>query len=295
MRHLLTISLLSVLPILSHAHTASPFILPEVFDSKSDNVSFQSGITIEKFFVPSRNFKTSYQITAPNGHTQQVNAAAELKAFNIAEFSLDGEGTYRIRTQNATGNPSKYALVDGRWLRVRAPRPANANPMPQQANTEQKAPAQAPSNQPPRFITEDKIPAKAKTAQTINHYIAESFVTKGKPSAIPAVSNKGFELKFITHPNELYAGEALKAVVLMNGKPVPNVEFDIFKGASNYTANERRELPHVKTNAKGELDIKLEQAGIYLITTAYPEANSDNTKPPIAESYTYSVTVEVTE
>ncbi|MCU4378473.1 DUF4198 domain-containing protein [Acinetobacter haemolyticus] len=294
MRHLLTISLLSVLPVLTHAHTASPFVVPEVFDSKSDNVSFQSGITIEKFFVPSRNFKTSYQITTPNGHNQQVNAAAELKTFNIAEFNLEDEGTYRIRTLNAVGTPSKYALVDGRWLRVRTPRPMNNMPTPTTATNEQK-PAAPVTQQPPRFITEDKVPAKAKTAQTTNHYIAESFVTKGKPSPIPTVSNKGFELKFISHPNELYAGEALKAVVLMNGKPVPNVEFDIFKGASNYTTNERRELPHVKTNTKGELDVKFEHAGIYLITGVYPEANSDNTKPPIAESYTYSVTVEVTE
>lgn len=300
MRHLVTVALLSALPALSFAHTASPFLLPEVFDSKSDSVSFQSAITVEKFFAPSRNFKTSYLITAPDGKTQTINAAAELKKFNIAEFSPTIDGTYRIQTQNAAGTPSKYALIDGRWLRVRTPRPANANPMPPQAtnaekrdNSEQKAPQ--PANQPPRFIAEDQIPANAKTAQTTNYYIAESFVTKGKPSPIPQVSNKGFEVKFLTHPNELYAGESLKAQVLMNGKPVPNLEIDVFKGASSYQPNAKREQPHVKTNAKGEVEVKFTEAGIYLITTAYPEANNDNSKQPVAESYTYSVTVEVTE
>ncbi|USA55073.1 DUF4198 domain-containing protein [Acinetobacter sp. C32I] len=295
MRHLLTVALFSALPTFSFAHTASPFLLPEVFDSKADNVSFQSGITVEKFFVPNRNFKTDYQVTTPEGKTETIKAAAELKKFNIAEVNLTTDGTYRLRTQNATGNPTKYALIDGRWLRVRPQRPANANPMPPQGNNaEQKAP-QAPANQPPRFIAEDQIPANAKTAQTINTYIAESFITKGKPSAVPAVSNKGFELKFLTHPNELFAGESFKAQVLMDGKPVPNLEVDVFKGASSYQPNAKRDQPHVKTNAKGEVEVKFNEAGIYLITTAYPEANTDNTKPPIAQSYTYSVTVEVTE
>ncbi|QHH97488.1 DUF4198 domain-containing protein [Acinetobacter dispersus] len=295
MRHLLTVALFSALPTFSFAHTASPFLLPEVFDSKADNVSFQSGITVEKFFVPSRNFKTDYQVTTPEGKTETIKAAAELKKFNIAEVNLTTDGTYRLRTQNAAGNPTKYALIDGRWLRVRPQRPANANPMPPQGNNaEQKAP-QAPANQPPRFIAEDQIPANAKTAQTINTYIAESFITKGKPSAVPAVTNKGFEFKFITHPNELYAGESFKAQVLMDGKPVPNLEVDVFKGASSYQPNAKRDQPHVKTNAKGEVEVKFNEAGIYLITTAYPEANTDNTKQPIAQSYTYSVTVEVTE
>ena len=302
MRHLLGLALLTTLPTLGFAHTASPFLLPEVFDSKSDNVSFQSGITVEKFFVASRNFKTTYQVTAPDGKTETINPAAELKKFNIGEFNLSTEGTYRIRTQDAAGMPSKYALIDGRWLRVRAPRPANMNAMPPQAanaekrdNPEQKAPQQAPANQPPRFIAEDQIPANAKTAQTINTYIAESFVTKGKPSPVPAVTNKGFEFKFLTHPNELYAGESLKAQVLLDGKPVPNLEVDVFKGADSYQPNAKREQPHVKTNAKGEVEVKFNEPGIYLITATYPEAGNDNTKPPVAQSYTYSVTVEVTE
>ncbi|MEG2300851.1 MAG: DUF4198 domain-containing protein, partial [Acinetobacter sp.] len=36
-------------------------------------------------------------------------------------------------------------------------------------------------------------------------------------------------------------------------------------------------------------------AGIYLITAADPEASTDNTKQPVTQTYTYSVTVEVTE
>ena len=295
MNNWLKIALLTSLPVLSHAHTMSPFLLPEVFDTKAaQSISFQSAITVEKFFVAGNNFKTTYIVTEPDGQQKPINAAASLKRFNVAEFDLPQEGTYRIRTQDALGNSGKYALVDGRWLRVRpvrAPMQAPAAKSVETAST-QKVPV---NNQPPRVIAADQVPANANILEVTNYFIAESYVTKGKPSALSAPSKKGFEFKLLTHPNELYAGESLKAQVLMNGKPVPNLEIDVFKGASSYEPNAKREQPHVKTNAKGEVDIKLDQAGIYLITTSYPEANEDATQKPATENFTYGLTVEVTE
>ncbi|NNH25926.1 DUF4198 domain-containing protein [Acinetobacter terrestris] len=295
MNNLLKIALLTSLPVLSHAHTMSPFLLPEVFDTKAaQSISFQSAITVEKFFVAGNNFKTSYVVTEPDGQQKPINAAASLKRFNIAEFDLPQDGTYRIRTQDALGNSGKYALIGGRWLRVRPVRAPMQAPAAKPAETAsaQKAPV---NNQPPRVIAADQVPANAETLEVTNHFIAESYVTKGKPSALPAPSKKGFEFKLLTHPNELYAGESLKAQVLLDGKPVPNLEIDVFKGASSYEPNAKREQPHVKTNAKGEVDIKLDQAGIYLITASYPEANTDAKKKPATENFTYGLTVEVTE
>lgn len=157
MNQWLKIALLSALPVVGSAHTISPFILPEIFDtSASQNVSFQSSLTLEKFFVPSINFKTSYLLTDPKGQQIKINPAAELKRFNVAEFDLPSEGTYRIRTDNALGNSSKYALIDGRWLRIRPVRPQNANmqaPKPEQPKADvEKKPVTPP--QPPRSVSE---------------------------------------------------------------------------------------------------------------------------------------------
>lgn len=299
MKFWLKIALLSSLPVVASAHTASPFLLPEAFDTKTaQNLSFQSAVTIEKFFTPSINFKTHYVITEPDGQQKLVNPAATLKRFNVAEFDLPKEGTYRIRTQDAVGNNSKYALVDGRWLRVRAARPQTANAAkPEQKNAQaqmQKAAEKKPA-QPPRMIMSDQVPANAQTLEVTNHLIAESFVTKAKPSAVPAVSNKGFELKFITHPNELYQGESFKAQVLNNGKAVKDLEIDVFKGAGQFDGAQTQELSAVKTDAKGEFEVKFDQPGVYLITTSYPEANADATKKPATDVYTYGLTVEVTQ
>ncbi len=295
MKNWLKIALVTSLPVLANAHTVSPFILPDAFDTTSSNISFQSAITVEKFFVASNNFNTAYSITGPNGKSEQIKPAAALKRFSVAEFDLPAEGTYRIRTVDAAGNSMKYALVDGRWLRVRPVRPGQM-PAPKQPQAAQPTQIPAPvNNQPPRVIAADQVPTNAQTLEVANHFIAESFVTKGKPSPIPAVSNKGFEFKLLTHPSELYAGETLKVQVLNNGKAVPHLEIEVFKGAGSYEQNAKREQPHVTTNIKGEAEIKFEQSGIYLITAAYPEAEADNTKKPSPDSYTYGLTVEVSE
>ena len=288
---------MAALPVVSHAHTMSPYLLPEVFDTNSNNVSFQSSITIEKFFVPNINFKTDYLLTDPTGKETTVKASASLKRFNVGEIDLKEVGTYRLRTQDAVGNAGKYALVDGRWLRVRPARPNMAAapapaPKPETANKEAAKPA---STQIPRIISADQVPENAQVLDVKNLFIAETYITKNKPTPIPNVTNKGFEVKLITHPNELYVDDSLKAQVLYNGKAVPNLEIDIFKGASSYEPNTKREQPAVTTNKNGEFEIKFTQAGLYLITTAYPEADLDNTKKPSAENVTYSLTVEVTE
>ena len=291
MKHWLKIALLSAVPVVSSAHTMSPFVLPEVFDTKSNNVSFQSGITVEKFYAPTLNFKTNYVITLPNGSTKAVSPAASLKRFNIAEFDLPEEGTYRIRTEGAEGNAGQYALVDGRWLRVRAARPMTAA---QQNAPVANAATPAPA-QPPRMITANQVPANAQKLDVKNVYIAESFVTKNKPTAVPKINKQGFEVELLTHPNQLFVGESFKGRVLYNGKPVKDLEVDVFKGASTYEPNANREQPHVKTNKNGEFEVNFKDAGLYLITTAYPEVNSDNTKKPAPINYTYSLAVEVTE
>jgi hypothetical protein len=289
----LKIAFMAALPALSHAHTMSPYLLPEVFDTNSNNVSFQSGITIEKFFVPSVNFKTSYVLTDPTGQDISVQAAANLKRFNIGEISLATEGTYHLRTQDAIGSSAKYALVDGRWLRIRPARPnMNNAPKPEIANKEAPKPA---ANQIPRVIAADQVPENAQTLEVKNVLVAETYITKAKPSPIPKVTNKGFEVKLNTHPNELYVDDALKAQVLYNGKAVPNLDIEVFKGASSYEVNANREQPAVKTNKKGEFEVKFTQPGLYLITTSYPEVNTDNTKQPSSENITYSLSVEVTE
>ncbi len=280
----------------SMAHTASPYILPEVFDSKAANLSLQSAISVEKFYVASRNFKTDYVLTRPDASQQPFQAAASLSRMNVAEVELPMEGTYRIRTANSVGNNTEYALLDGRWLRIRAPRINNMPPKTDAVKAEAKpVKPEGVKAEPPRFVTPEQVPSNARRMTTLNIPIAETFVTKAKPSALPNPTGQGLELKFVSHPNQLFVGDDFKAQVLLNGKAIPHVEVDVFKGAGSYELNAKREQPHVTTNANGEFSIALKDAGIYLVTFAYPEVTSDATQTPPQQSYSYGLTFEVTE
>ena len=81
MRHLITTGLLALLPTLSFAHTASPFLLPEVFDSKSDSVSFQSGITVE-------NSLSQVEILKPAIKSQRLKVKLNLSMQQLNSKSL---------------------------------------------------------------------------------------------------------------------------------------------------------------------------------------------------------------
>lgn len=295
--------LMVMCPVWAMAHTASAYILPESFDSKAETATMISAITVEKFFVPSRNFNTSYQVRMPSGQTKTLEPAASFKRMSVAEVALPEEGTYHIRTQNAEANKSKYALIDGQWRRIRPNRPANMAAQPAKAEPSKemaqnqnasKDTKEAPK-QPPRAIAEDQIPAGARIIETSNLPIAESFITKGKPTPLAALSNKGLEIKWITHPSEVYVGEGVQVQVLMDGKPVSGLEVDVFKGASGYERDAKREQPAVKTDDQGMAKIDIANGGIYLITTQYPVASEDLSVQPPAQSYTYSATFEAVQ
>ena len=289
---------MGLIPAIAGAHTASPFLLPDQFDIKSDSVTVQSAITVEKFFVPSRNYASQFNLTTPDGKTSHIKPAADLKRFSLLDIDTTQDGTYRISSQqaNADRSESRYALIDGHWLRIRTPRPDRASTDPKtdqkpvRAEKQQKA---AEPKQPPRFIAEDQVPKNAKTMISYSQQRADTYISKGAPTPLAKPSGKGLELQLITHPNDTYAGDPFRLVALYDGQPIPNLELDVFKGASSYERDANREHPTVTTDAKGQAAISFEQAGLYLITTRYPEDNPDNTQLPASQVEVYGLTLEV--
>jgi hypothetical protein len=286
---------LCLAPIFAWAHTASPYLLPDQFDIKSDSVTVQSAITVEKFFVPSRNFATQFTLTTPDGKTSNIKPDATLKRFSLLEIDTNQDGTYRINSQqaNADRSESRYALIDGNWLRIRTPRPDRA-PTEKKPESAEKNDKATDPKQPPRFIAEDQVPKNAKTMSSYTTQRADTYISKGAPTPLAKPTGKGLELQLLTHPNEAYAGDTFRLVALYDGKPVPNLELDVFKGASGYERDADREHPAVTTDAKGQAAIPFAKAGLYLITTRYPEDNADKTQLPASQVDVYGLTLEVT-
>src|SRR5690606_34374129 len=119
----------------------------------------------------------------------------------------------------------------------------------------------------------------------------EVFVTSGAPTrSVLEPTGQGLELKPLTHPNDLFAGEPAEFVFLLDGKPAAGVEISVIPGGNRY----RDELGEIKasTDAAGKVSITWPQAGMYWLTAEYTTREGVR-KPASERRASYSATLEV--
>lgn len=297
----LTLSfLLGLCTQLSHAHTAAPYLLPEQFDSKNNSVSLQSAITIEKFYSANRNYSTRFFSTTPDGIQQEIKPVANLERFSLLDLAIPQEGTYQIKTANQASSSIDYARIEGRWLRVRTERPATPSQPAMAAATPAQSRPTATSTvttpeaaRPRRFIYADEVPTNTPTAKTDVIQLAETYVTKGAPSTLPKPTGKGLELIPITHPNEVFADGSFEFKMQFDGKPLPKLTLELYRGASEYDEEQTQALGHIDTDDEGHAKIDFKnRTGIYLLFAQYPAASSDAVQQPPARLYNYGLTLQ---
>ncbi|AXI01530.1 DUF4198 domain-containing protein [Aquirhabdus parva] len=280
---------------------AAPFLLPEQFDvdARTTSITVQSGLTGDSFFVPNRNFKTEFSITTPDGQSKIVPANVELKKFSLIETDVSQSGTYLIQTVNTLVIPTRYVLSDGQWLRVVPTRPpmAGMKDMPKKEGGDKPGadkgdiakatPAKATS------IGEDKLPAGAQlfTSNALNK--AVTYVTKGIPAPLAAFTNKGFEVRPVTHPSEAYVTDGFEFEARFDGKPAAGLTFSVARGVSQYDKEGKRERPDVVTDQQGHGKVTFDLPGVYLISTTYPALMSDRSVQPPAQTVNFGLTIEV--
>ena len=102
----------------------------------------------------------------------------------------------------------------------------------------------------------------------------EVFVTRGAPTeTVFAVTGKGLELVPVTHPNDLFAGEAATFKLLLDGQPAKGVEVTYIPGASRYrTATGEAK---VTTGDDGSFQITWPEAGLYWINASQQDLPSE--------------------
>ncbi len=311
-RLLLNVMLTMTSALLSHvAVAASPFLLPEQFDIdlRTARIAIQSGIAGDNFFVSNRNFKTDYQIQSPDGDNKTLPATASLTKFNVVEADVGQPGTYRLQTTNSAPLPTRYALIDGQWLRVMMPRPGADKTAGDKGQHEQAKPTaggeksavgagNAPQKdgaapKPVTMIRAEQLPADAKIVVSNTVNTALTYMTKGAPTPLPAFTGQGFEVRPLTHPSEAYVTDGFRFAVQQDGKPVSGLSFNVSRGASGYDKDAKRERPPVVTDGQGVAKVSFDQPGVYLISTSYPTANPDRSIQPPAEVVSFGLTIEV--
>lgn len=287
--------LLGSCPQLSHAHSAAPYLLPEQFDIKNNSVSLQSAITVEKFYSPNRNYPTRFFGTLPDGTAQEIKPVATLERFTLLDLATPKDGTYQVKTANEHSSVVDYALVENRWLRIRAERPTTAATPPSAPPAVPEATTAATPPRPRRFVYADELPATAPKAQTQVIQLAETYLSKNAPSSVAKPTGTGLELIPITHPNEVFAADGFEFVMQFDGKPIPKLELELYRGAGAYDEAKTQDFGHVYTDAQGhaKLDFK-EIAGVYLLFAQYPPAATDANQQPPARLYNYGLTLQAT-
>lgn len=279
---------------LAAAHT--PYLLPLTFSVSRPYVSLQAGISDELFFVPEGAVRTDYYVVNPAGARSKLDKLTHLKDYTNIEADTPEAGTYRFVTGDEGARATKFAKVDGVWRIVRVPRPQAAQPaggeMQMQQAASARAAAPAPAT-PPRFIDEAALPAGAEVTEVLNVRRLETYVSKGAPSrGALAATGQGLEVRPVTHPNEIFIDQGFTFDTLLDGAPLPGLEFTVYRAGNAY--EDKKVFAEVKSDARGRVALKFDKPGIYLMTARYPAlSNAPLAQKPAARSYGYTLTFEV--
>lgn len=249
-------------PFASQAHKA--WLLPSATVSTVDQwVTVDAAVSNDLFYfnhVPLR--LNALAITAPDGSKINPENSHTGKYRSVFDLQLKQNGTYKV----AIVNNGLFASYEENGTRKRW-----------RGNAETFA---------------KEVPADAKNLQ-VSESVGriETFVTAGKPTdsaLMPA--NVGLELVPVTHPNDLYAGEASKFRFLIDGKPAADLEVVVQPGGTRYRNDQQEQK--LKTNAQGELSVDWPAPGMYWLETGLQDQKT-SVKQAKQRRLSYVATFEV--
>jgi len=136
-----------------------------------------------------------------------------------------------------------------------------------------------------------KVPANADRLRVVHSQTRmEVFVTAGKPTeTVLKTTGSGLELQPITHPNDLVAGTEARFALLLDGKPIPNLDVTIIPGGIRY--RDKLNEMKVTTGADGSFAVTWPEPGMYWLN-ASAQTPSD-TLPNATRRASYTATLEV--
>ncbi len=239
----------------AYAHT--PYLVPSSFAPRAGQTIAMDASFAETFFIPETAFDDSqFTVTGPDG-TQAPLASQVMKTRTVAEYTLPaGTGTYRLSTGPRLGALFRTWEHNGKRESSRDPAV--------------------------------KIPAGAKVISDFQSLTqADSYITVGNPDrAALAPRNKGVELVPVTHPSDLYVGEAFEFVVQYDGTPLANQAVEITEAA--WSSDRTPQVVNLKSDAAGHVRFPLSAAGTWVALTRHRTAAPAGA--PVAE-YSNSVTL----
>lgn len=237
-----------------------PYLAPESFEPIRGWVSLEASFA-DKFFLPEAKFDGSeFQVLTPAGTLEKPAEQQTVRSRIVLEHQLTQDGSYRFSSGVREGAVFRSWLQDGKTINSRDPK--------------QQPPAGVPLTAHFQSIT-----------------LAETYVSKGKPTAAALKPwGKGLELEFISHPNDLYINQPVKARLWFEGKPLANSEVHIHRAMGNAEPV----TSTVTSTAAGDISFEVADAATYLLLVRHRAAAPAGAKAP-TYSYSYSTVIEITE
>jgi uncharacterized GH25 family protein len=239
-----TLTLAALLPLASHAHKA--WLLPSATVSTADQwITVDAAVSNDLFYFNHNPLRTdSLSITAPDGSQVTPENLGRGKYRSTFDVHLQKNGTYRIAVTN--GGLSASYEENGQRKRWRGTAATFAKEVPAAAQ-------------------------KLQVSESVGR--VETFVTAGKPTTDALkLMNVGLELAPVTHPNDLYAGEAATFAMMLDGKPAANLPVTIVAGGTRYR-DAQGEI-EVKTDAQGRFSVTWPEPGMYWLETTLEDSNT---------------------
>ncbi len=260
-----TLALAACLPLSASAHKA--FLLPSttvLSDGGEAWITVDGGVSNDLFYFNHNPLALdNLAITAPDGSRLTPENAHKGKFRSSFDLHMTQPGTYSLAVAS-DGLSASYENAKGEKKRARG-------------TAESLAKA---------------IPADAKNVRVTQvQNTIETFVTLGKPSdATLKASGSGLELVPVTHPNDLFAGEAATFRFLLDGKPAANLKVSVTPGGTRY--RDAQEEIALTTDASGEFAVTWPTPGMYWLNASIEDGKSSTPKATSRRAG-YTATLEV--
>ncbi|MCC5880600.1 MAG: DUF4198 domain-containing protein [Idiomarina sp.] len=252
----------------AHAHRA--WILPQVTVVAGDEpmVSLEAAISNDIFVADYRPFNAQSLLAYDHaGQPIDLENVHSGRFRTLADLPLTTPGTYRVVSASA-GLNARWVEADG----TRGGFPGRGQGFDDDALM-------------------DAIPEHADNVQIsqVSRRI-ETFITHGAPRFdVIEPTGRGLEMRYVTHPNDLFSGETAYFQLLIDGEPAAHTNVTLIKDGMRYR-NQQQDLT-ITSNSNGELQIPFAEPGMYWLEARYED---EQAQPPATKrSGSYVVTLEV--
>lgn len=254
---------LAAQPTLAHRQWMHPSAT--VLSGEKAWITVDAAVSNDLFYfehVPMR--LDNVKVWQPDGTEGKMQNAATGKYRSVFDVELNQQGTWRIGTA-MSGIMGSY----------------------KQNGEQKRLPRGAAAADLAKLIPADATDVQISESSSRNEF----FATVGAPTTtVLKPSGKGLEVEWLTHPNDLVAGETAKFRFLADGKPAAGISVELVPGGVRYRdkLNDRA----LTTDANGVLTVDFPTPGMYWLEAQLQDKNP-SVPGATQRRLTYITTLEV--